>query len=400
MNTGQNLRRCPFLCSAFFVLLLSCCIVTVQHAAAKTDDQTPRTSQEVNSALDTLLAAVTDKTIPLTAENLEPLLELVVGKNATPDSLPQPSKNEAGSGIFLRDTINVPLTTFLEYCYDPAISPAALFPASVRLGHWKPGSDIFAAAPLWKQAENLNDMHILRGTEYEEITPDHFSGCYYGYDLHRLLILMPWNGKRVFISVSRQAGPSGVGLKGAIVGDDSDWEYVYTGVEGGTARAIGWMDTYMYDSASVTFFFDDETASRTRYAMFKWLKAGWAGLNVVKKSHILSGTERFLKGFKAVIESPRLPPAGEIATYAEKLKMQPEEEQIASLARYSARLEEISAEDSILKRDDFQQVLRNGGYGASLTAEQRAGVLVKQYIKHQIGKSPLAGLEQHTQPEG
>jgi hypothetical protein len=51
MNTGQNFRRCGFLCSAFFVLLLSCGIVTVQHAAAKTDDQTPRTSQEVNSAL-------------------------------------------------------------------------------------------------------------------------------------------------------------------------------------------------------------------------------------------------------------------------------------------------------------------------------------------------------------
>ena len=86
--------------------------------------------------------------------------------------------------------------------------------------------------------------------------------------------MMPYKQHRVFISVSRQRDTSSVGKKGAIVGDDAAWDYVYTREEGATARGIGWMDTYMYDSSTVTVFFDAGPGSETtQYAVFKWLKA-------------------------------------------------------------------------------------------------------------------------------
>ncbi|MFV0422780.1 hypothetical protein [Oleidesulfovibrio sp.] len=385
---AASVARCALCFIAFSFLTF---LVTSQAVAAnKTEKQlVPQDSEQV---LTVLLNAVSAPSASISAENIKPLLELVVGNVNTPNNLPQPEKRDAGSGIFMRSTINVPFDKFLEYCYNPAISPAALFPASVRLGYWKDGSDILKGVKLWEKAENLDSMVVLRGSEYEEITPDHFSGCYYGYDLNRLVILMPWNNRRVLISISRQAAPSTIGMKGAIVGEDTDWEYVYTTEEGGTARSIGWMDTYMYDSASVAFFFDDESGSATHYAMFKWLKAGWAGLNVVKKSHIISGTERFLNGFKGVIESPELPSAGQLEAYIKDVRSQDDNAQIASLAEYSAKLEAISKEDDILKRSDFQDVLKGGSYASTLTPEQRVSVLIKQFIKRELGKPAFASL--------
>lgn len=303
-----------------------------------------------------------------------------------------PARRDPGYGIFYRSTINAPLEKLLRYCYDPAIPQEAVFPASIRSSRWQPGSDIMThGARLWEHVADRSltaTPMVLRGAEREEITPDTFSGCYYAYVLNRLLVLTRHAGRAVLVSVSRQAEPSTVGRKGAIVGKDTDWEYVYSGVPGATARGISWMDTYMYDSATITVFFEEQPgAGATGYALFKWVKAGWAKMNVVQRKHIRSGAERFLSGFRQVLESDRLPPAETIAARSGEYDSMNEDALRTALSDYSVRLAVVARDDSVLSRDDFWKIIKNGAYARHLNREELVSALLKNYMKERLGKS-------------
>lgn len=311
-----------------------------------------------------------------------------------PKKLPAPAKRDMGAGVFLQARFAQPLTDILRYTCDPNIPYAALSPSNVRLGYWKEGSDILTATPLWETPRLLTAPIVLHGVEFEEITPDSFSGSYYSYELGRLTVLMPWENTRVLIQVTRQLDKSAVGKKGAILGDDSNWNYIYSGEEGSTVSGVGWMDTYMYGSGAVSVFFENAYgANETEYAIFKWVRAGWAGMNVVRAKHIHAGTVRFLNSLKAFLSAPKRPSAELITQCKQYIYALTDEKQIALLNAYSKKVQELSVQDKIAKRDDFQRIIKDGNYAAHLSHEERSALLLKQFIKIQLEKALLAPVD-------
>lgn len=403
--SGTRCLSVRVLCLTALVLAASCVVSLARPVAAlaSDDNNADKTSEKgnlpepVDAAVSMLLAAVGDRgAVPgkgIDVSALRAMLDFAMQPAAATEKA-LPSRRDPGYGIFYRSQIGAPLEKLLRYCYDPAIPQEAVFPASIRSSRWQPGSDIMKNdVRLWERMadQSLADAPLaLHGSEREEITPDTFSGCYYAYTLNRLLVLMRHEGRAVLVSVSRQAAPSTVGRKGAIVGKDTDWEYVYSGVPGATTRGISWMDTYMYDSATITVFFEDQPGAKTTgYALFKWVKAGWANLNVVQRKHIRSGAERFLSGFRQVLESDKLPPAETIAARTGEFDNMNEDALRSALADYSVRLAVVGKDDAILSRDDFWKIIKDGAYAHHLSREELVSALLKNYMKERLGKPAL-----------
>lgn len=380
-------RFCSFASVMFAFLLV--CLLQARPVLAEDADAGTLTA-DVETGLASLLAAVArDGGVPDPA-GYGPVLDFAF-RPAQETSGARPAKTAQGYGAFTRDSIKAPLSRILRYCYDPDIPVEAVYPSALRRGFWLPGSDLLKQrVALWDKLAQKGEPVILRGAEFEEITPDAFSGCYYSYKLDRLLILTRHQGRAVLISVSRQQAPSTVGRKGAIVGDDRDWEYVYSPVTGSTMSGLGWVSTYMYDSSTITVFFEESPGSGTTgYALFKWVKAGWSNLNVVKRSHILSGSNRFLSGFKQVLESDKLPPAEELATLGRTLRRTPESELRNALATYSDHLTALGQKDSVLSSSDFWKIIKDSGYANTLSRDELVSVHVKNYIKRKLGKPDI-----------
>lgn len=233
---------------------------------------------------------------------------------------------------------------------------------------------------------------MLRGAELEEITPDTNSGSYYKYMLDRVLLLTEYQGQQMLISVSVQKGKSDVGKKAAIIGDYANWDYVYSDAQGATATGIGWAETFIYTSASVIVFYEDAPGSKqTGYAMYRWMDAGWSGMNMVKQHHIEAGAERSFTGIKAFMESPKRPSPSAVASYTAALRALDLPALQARFAPYSAKVEELGATDSVLKTDDFQKIIKDGGYGKSLSKDAIVSALSVNFIKEKLGKPLLAG---------
>ena len=232
----------------------------------------------------------------------------------------------------------------------------------------------------------------MRGRELEEITPDDNSGTYYKYTLERVLILTEYQGRNMLISLSVQNGRSEVGRKAAVIGKYENWDYVYSGVPGTNLMLAGGAATYIYSSASIIVLYEDAPGSRfTGYAMYRWMEAGWGGMNMVKDHHIIAGAERSFAGIKAFMESPDRPSAKEIASHAAKLNALDLAALQEQFKPYSVNVEEAAKTNSLLRSADFQKVVAHAGYGSSLTKEEIVAAMNVNFIKQKLGKPLLAG---------
>ncbi|WP_147822326.1 hypothetical protein [Salidesulfovibrio onnuriiensis] len=311
-----------------------------------------------------------------------PIIDFVDNCDADPKDF-EPKRRE-GRGTVMRMDLDVGLRRVLEYLYNPDIPNYVIVPSVLRLSGWKEGSDILKQERgLWDRLDDLDKPVVLWGKEFESNTPDSFAGAYYFYDMFRLVVLMKHNGKNVLISVTDQDGESDVGRKGAIL-DDQNWVYFYSGIEGLDKGLISWMDTYMYASYSVQVFVEKEEHF-TRDVLFKWLKAGWTGLNVVKRKHILEGSLRFAESFKKVLESDALPPSEELAGMIRDIRALPDAVIDEKVRSYARTFETLNKDAEPLDKSEFQAVLADGGYAKVLDREQRIGVLVLQKLKCLLG---------------
>ena len=189
----------------------------------------------------------------------------------------------------------------LEYLYNPRIPSYLLMPSSLRASSWTQFAagreNLEQIAGLY---ESLADPVTIAGIEREMITPDANTGGYYTYDTDRVLILFRRGTDRVLLSVSRQKDASEVGRKGGVVGDDANWNYLFSEECGLTRSGLGWVKSYMYGACSVTVYVQpDDPKKPLRVAMYKWLRAGWAGMNMVKENHILGGVKRYVSAAAA-----------------------------------------------------------------------------------------------------
>jgi hypothetical protein len=338
--------------------------------------------QEIEDSFAYLFELIHNRGGAFDPARVAPMIDFVDNCDEDPKDL-EP-KRRGGRGAILRMDIDCDLERVLKYLYNPKIPNYVIVPSVLRLSGWREGSDILKLDEgLWDKLGSLNEPVVLWGKEFESNTPDSFAGAYYLYDLHRLVILLNHNGKNVLISVTDQDGESDVGRKGAIV-NDATWTYFYSGIEGLDRGLLSWMDTYMYSSCSVQVFVEKE-GGWTRDVLFKWLKAGWSGLNVVMRKHIFEGSVRFSESFKAVLESDRLPPSEELADMVTDINAMPDELVDDKIRVYARTFEFMNKNVKALQKKEFAKVLKDGGYADVLDRRERVGVLVLQKLKCLLG---------------
>jgi len=363
------------------VLFVSCALLAPSRALSAP------LPQPVEQSLGELLDLSLKRNAEVHPEGFQSLLEYVSQAKGDARNL-VPARRFDANGTVLRVTMKTSLSRLMRYCYNPAIPNYLIFPSVLRLGGWYKGSDITDKDTRpWLHLAKLDKPVALWGSEYEVNAPDSFGGGYYRYDLHRLIILTKVNGKNVLISVSKQKDKSSVGKK-AVILDDGDWSYFYSGINGLNKGLIGWADTYMYDSASVQVFIEDGP-NQTTFMLFKWLRAGWAGMNVVQKDHINEGSTRYANAFKRIMESDRLPDPDEFALRVRELSTMSDAELERKIAAYSVAIENIAKTSPAMDKSEFQKVVEGGKYSRTMNREERLSAILVEYLKSRLGKNPL-----------
>ena len=195
----------------------------------------------------------------------------------------------------------------LGYAYNPDIPNYFTMPSSLQNHEWMTPEIEDQLRRLITEVDTLQETIVLRGQESETITPDTNTGSYYSYRQDRVVILMPGPTGPVMISATVQDEKSDVGKRGCIVGDDKDWNYLYSQKTGLNKTGLGWVDAYMYEAYSVMVYVTDTSTGSIQAGSFKWLNAGWSKINMVKSHHILGGIKRFAADLKAVLGAPELP---------------------------------------------------------------------------------------------
>ncbi len=274
----------------------------------------------------------------------------------------------------------------LQLAYHPDIPAQILSPASMRLCYWVHIDGAPLLPRLWKKARTLSEPVVIKGVEAEELTPDTFSGAYYSSLLDRVLILFSHRGHRLLISLSKQKKPSDVGKKGLIMGDDHQWDYFYSGEKGLTKTGLGWADSYIYDTFSILVYYEtDHTPPQTRCSIFKWLRAGWMGLNMVREKHIQAGFRRYARDVRRIMESPRLPDARTLAKVSGKIKSLSDAGLKKKMALYLRQLVTRHTGQQKTPHPWVQSAAGNSDYMAGLSPPQMRAALFLEYLKYQLG---------------
>lgn len=286
--------------------------------------------------------------------------------------------------------LNRTLKEVLDLAYNPNIPSHITAPASIRRSKWVQVNGKTQDLPrLSDYLADLTGPALIKGIEFIENTPDAFSGAYYAYELDRALMLTRHHGNKVLISISRQRSKSDIGKKGLVLGNDDNWDYLYTGEKGCTLPGLGWVKSYMYDSASITVYYEEGGPKpKIRCGVFKWVRAGWAGMNMVQPHHIREGVQRFAKNFKDILESPTLADTAKLSRAFRRIGRMPEEELRQKVQSYYLNLKEIYQNKSRLASRWFDRLSGSDGHLANMKPEEMKAILDKAYVKHLLDKNP------------
>ena len=284
-------------------VLLTVFLFSSTYLAAGSDLKEAKIPDSLHSGLEYLLSLTSkDKNEPVDLKLIQKVLDFVVSpKNSS--SLYYTDKLFGSPSAYYEFDINRDLKHILQYAYNPDIPSFAFMPSSVRLSYWAEVNGQNQDLPkLWTYLSNSDCPIVVKGVEHIEITPDQFTGAYYRYDIDKALILCKYRGRNLLISISKQKDKSDVGRKGIVLGSDDNWDYFYSGRRGLSKPGLGWVSSYMYNSIGISFLYEvDSKKPVIRYGAFKWLRAGWANVNVVKNKHIHKGLIRYAKDLKTAI---------------------------------------------------------------------------------------------------
>lgn len=250
--------------------------------------------------MDHLCVEVLDGGAPDPAR-IAPLLDFV--RDHATASLPL-AKYANAPGAYRGFGLRQPLQRLLRYLYNPDIPEDALKSFSLRSSRWlDPAPDV---RRLWRDPWPPARTLVLRGVQEDQTTPDESTGGWYRLRLRRALVLMPWKNGPALVSVSVQDGPSEVGAKGYAVGPDADRTYVYSDEQGMTTAGLGWVESRIQTNVSVAVYLA-EPGQAVVAGILQWMRAGWAGLSVVKAGHVAASLERYERELRRVLEAPTLP---------------------------------------------------------------------------------------------
>ena len=286
------------------------------------------------------------------------------------------------------------LAKLLKYCYNPDIPSCAVMPSMIRLSSWNDhtGKPAVISPALWQRLENNDKPVVVRGMYYMENTPDSKSGAYYGYDSYRAVILMNYKGRNALITVLKQKDVSEVGKRGLIIGDETEMDYFYTGEQGLSMKGLGWVKSYLYDSLSVSVFIEDKPGGNTlRCGVFKWIRAGWAGKNIIRKSHVKKGLLRYASEFKNLMEGKKnFPSPDELMDVCNTFQSLPTDEMKKKVERLIVKLQKkCDCGSSCPKAMDSPAERIN--YVNSLTRMEMSSALIVEYVKTMFNKSERSG---------
>ena len=324
---------------------------------------------------------------PIDLKKIENIIDFV-GSSDKDTSSYSPRKWRRATPIYQKFDIDSDFSSLLKYTMNPDIPTQVFRPSSLRYSYWKDIDGEKKNLPsLWKQLKTLDKPIVIRGTEHEMITPDTNTGAYYSYDLKRILILFRHKGRRVLISVSMQSDPSEIGKKGAVLGHDEDWNYFYSGINGLTKKGLGWASSYIYRSFSISVYYEKEPGKPgLSYGIFKWLRAGWAGMNMVKKEHMITGIQRFMRDFKFVLENPKLPSPEMLSQTFSGMQSLPIAEMRKEVGKYIKNILKEYGSGDMLSRSDFSEIINRGDYLNKMKKEELMSILIVQYMKKTLGK--------------
>jgi hypothetical protein len=382
------------------ILALLVLFIPVWSAAAGEDDglrkqgaEPPqRGSLEDSFAYMAELALAPDPIIPLDMQRLAPIVTYLLDHPDSGRDLHPLPKVASMPGAYHSFRLERSLERMLTYAYNPDIPQVAFRPTSIRLTYWSQINGRFKAVfpRLWTLLPKLETPYQLRGKEVTEITPDLFSGAYFHYTLDTRIILMRYQGRRLFLSISRQPEKSEVGKKGAIVGGDHSWNYLYASTSGLVKPGLGWVKSYIYDSLSVVIYLEPEAdEDRIEVGIFKWLSAGWAGMNMVKPKHIHEGLLRFADPFKQLLERADLPAPEQLADYFRPLGEMPLEDLRDQARRYHQRLRSRYADAPPFNNTKLAKLFADPAYADGLDRIQMEAMLAKDYVKPIFGRQSL-----------
>jgi len=370
-----------------FRYIISLLLMLGMIASAHAQEQ-QKVPEQVYPALEYILS------LPQSNENIDPgkLSGLIHFVGSVPiGSGMALQEREGAAGAFHAFSIDGDLSSILDYAYNPDIPAYVTMPSSLQDQEWLTPQINDELRKLAGKAETTGDIQLLRGREREAITPDTNTGGYYMYNQDRIVAILPGPSGPVLISATNQVDASEVGKKGCVVGDDKDWNYLYSNETGLNKTGLGWVDSYMYSAYSVIIYVADSSANMLHVGSFKWLNAGWAKINMVKSGHILEGIKRFASDFKAVLESPGLPEAPLLATKYQELLQKSKHE---LRQRVSPYLQALSNSD-VLKvcSNPLKSMVPSGEYLEEMSHGEMVRVLLLEYVKGYIGKEPLSRVD-------
>jgi hypothetical protein len=377
-------NRCIYIFILLIPVIALCSLVTGTQA----DENTVQIPSALNPSLEKLLE--------LTAQNGHQRPDIAAIGNVVDYLLtPKNMASTYSAGIrkgatsnYFEFTLSRSLEDLIQLAYNPDIPSYFVIPSSLHQSHWVEVDGAQSMPDLSKALTSLCEPVLIKGMEYVENTPDTYSGAYYAYDLNRAIVLASYHGRRVLLSMSSQKGKSDVGKKGLVVGKDDDWNYLYTGEKGCTRTGLGWANTYMYASDSIMIYYEmTDPVPHLRCAVFKWVDAGWAGINMAQPFHIKKGVERFVNTFKLIMESTALPAPSTLAANIRRIDNLSKDELKQKVRAHFNRLKENHQNDSRLNRRWFARLFDDGHYIDRMSHEEMKAVLCKEYLKYLLGKS-------------
>jgi hypothetical protein len=278
--------------------------------------------KSINDATLRLVQFCNDSKTGFDERDITTLVDYVLStKNEKTFVLPE---SKGSPGAYHEFDTKIAFQRFMEYSFNALIPSVVTRPSSLRYSLWRdPKGKAQSLPDSWRPILDAGKPLILHGLQHDSNTPDLTTGVYYKYNLKRTLVLTHYKGRPVLISISKQIDRSRVGEKGFILGNDSDWNYYYSGEPGSAKTGLGWVKSYIYDYFSVNVYVESgATPVKLRTGVFQWIRAGWSGINFVQPSHIIRGMERFARNNNIVLESPHLPTPNQIiAAYQGLLKM-------------------------------------------------------------------------------
>lgn len=402
MNT-RNARNARSATKAMLLAALFCLLALPPFAAAKGDQRDPhQDAREIEApmavvpGLKHLLAFVKNGREPVfDKDRVAGVIDFVTAPKKEEKIYSIPN-GEEGPSAYYELQVDKSLACILEYAYNPEVPSILVSPSSTRLSYWKTIQGRKQPLPkLWRQLPATEEPYIIHGVETIENTPDLHTGAYYRYDLDRTLILLQDRGHNVLLSLSGQNEASEVGKKGAVVGPDDQWNYLYSEKKGLNKFGMGWVDSYMYSSYSVIVYYETrEPTPRVKVGIFKWLRAGWKNINMVKTHHIHNGLIRFSDTYKEILENRSLPDPDDLAAFWSRVEKVEPGRLKKMMRAYFQSLATVYSDDESLSAGWVENILNDESSVEGMGRREMQTVLFLEYLKKALGKQQVINIDQ------